>query len=177
MPVSHCHILQRWKDDIDRVAERFEEAEKGLEEIFARDGTDERRQLRPAGGIDVGVEAVPGLRHDVELPAGADGIGERETAVATPREVGLERRTVGRGDVGDRRGTEAGLGGGEVVVEKAHGGGCRGEVRGWEDRQGLPSAARTNLGHAGPPCAAALPVPTDSPWPGGGRCPPATRPA
>ena len=116
--------VARFEDDVDRVAERFEEAEEGLEEILARDGTDQRRQLGPGGGIDVGVEAISGLRHDVELPAGPDGVGEGEAAVTTAGEMGLERRAVGGRHIGDGRGTAAGLGGGEVVVEKAHDGGA-----------------------------------------------------
>ena len=36
--------VARLENDVDGVAERFEKAEKGLEEIFARDGTDQRRQ-------------------------------------------------------------------------------------------------------------------------------------
>ena len=128
---------------VHRVAEGCEEVEERLEEILARCGGDEGGKPAPALRIDPGVVSVARPRDDVELPARANRVGERELAVACAGHVGRERRII-RTRGPRRRGWDGPEGRGRqgrVLVEETHEGlAVAGEEQGRPGGDGRPDA-------------------------------------
>ena len=82
---------------IEFISERLEQFQKGLKQIFGRDGRHERWNLAARLGVGVGVVPVARAGDDVELPAGPDRVGECEPPVAAAGQMGLEGGLVGLG--------------------------------------------------------------------------------
>ena len=91
-------LVRCFQDDVERVAERLEQLQERFEQVFAGDRGDEGGQAGAAAWVDIGVMPVAGAGDDIELPARADGVCEREGAVVTAGEMGLQRGAVGAGD-------------------------------------------------------------------------------
>ena len=168
--IAGAAFMRGFQHHVAGIAERFEQAEKGVEKLLARDRRDERGQPRSRAGIAVAVEAVACLRHHIELPARADRLGERKAAVAAAGEVRLEGGPVRTGDhpLGGGR-TAGALHGVDVVVEESHGR-MRGR-RGEEGRKGVGrQPSRSTLKPRTRFCAVRRSA-WIRPWRRGSRCP------
>jgi len=117
-PMVAAVLVTRLEDHVAGLTERLEQGHEGLKEPFARNRGDDRRQPRRRAGVGIDVEPVALLGHDVEPPAGANCLGEREASVAATGEVGFEGAAVG---AGERLGS-LGLAAGEGVGEGLKGG-------------------------------------------------------
>jgi hypothetical protein len=57
-------IVRRLNHDVTGVAQRLKQLQKGFEELLARDGGNESRELVARAGVSVGVMPIPGFGDD-----------------------------------------------------------------------------------------------------------------
>ena len=84
---SAVTLMARFHDDIDHFAERIEQIEKNIKEMFARNGGHQYRNLQLGFHIAVGADAKPLAGDNLQVERRPHGFGQPEIAVVIHLQV------------------------------------------------------------------------------------------
>ena len=85
-----CAVVAGFQHHVDGEAQRIQQIHEGLEQVLAGDGGHQHGHAGVVLLVAVVVVPIALARHDLQVVGGADGVGEREVAVAGHPQMRLQ---------------------------------------------------------------------------------------